>query len=362
MLIQLSHSFASLLFSSSLQYYRSSSSYLSCLWFLLSHYQFTVSYIASSYISLYNHCSLASFFPVILSHSLIIPIYSYSFLINKCHILILFLLICLFVFLLLNSLLIFETARSHLLATQDSEVVGGFISPVHDHYRMYKKTLIDSQHRIGMCEVATQSHPWISVQPYETHRAQWVTTESVLRAYRDEILNRIEKLAKLNISPNNCMEKANDQYSKADQHPLRNIKVSLLCGADLIESTLIPGLWSESDLHSIFSNFGVVVLERQGLDLAGLVKKTPFLAQYSHNIKIVPQDVVNTISSTALRSRLQEGKSIRYLTPDPVIEYIYKHKLFGHQKNFETPALTLGLDNNKPIDPFLSSADSPYLP
>jgi len=35
------------------------------------------------------------------------------------------------------------------------------------------------------------------------------------------------------------------------------------------------------------------------------------------------------ISSTLLRERIAAGQSIRYLTPDPVVEYIMRHRLYG---------------------------------
>ncbi len=35
------------------------------------------------------------------------------------------------------------------------------------------------------------------------------------------------------------------------------------------------------------------------------------------------------ISSTAIRGRVQAGSSIRYLTPDPVVDYIHQHQLYG---------------------------------
>ena len=34
------------------------------------------------------------------------------------------------------------------------------------------------------------------------------------------------------------------------------------------------------------------------------------------------------ISSTLLRERVRKGRSIRFLTPDPVIEYINKHRMY----------------------------------
>jgi nicotinate-nucleotide adenylyltransferase len=39
-----------------------------------------------------------------------------------------------------------------------------------------------------------------------------------------------------------------------------------------------------------------------------------------------------SISSTAIRTLAGEGASIRYLTPDPVVEYVRSHNLYGRSK------------------------------
>lgn len=38
------------------------------------------------------------------------------------------------------------------------------------------------------------------------------------------------------------------------------------------------------------------------------------------------------ISSTEIRKRLRDGKSVRYMLPDSVLEYIEKYNLYGEQK------------------------------
>ena len=39
-----------------------------------------------------------------------------------------------------------------------------------------------------------------------------------------------------------------------------------------------------------------------------------------------------SISSTAIRALAGEGASVRYLTPDPVVEYIRSHNLYAPSK------------------------------
>jgi len=202
-------------------------------------------------------------------------------------------------------LLVFEQARNYLMHDMNRyDVIGGFLSPVHDAYG--KASLVAQHHRIAMCELAVAQSSWISVLAWETKQKGWTTTAETMCKYQ-EALNT----------------------SHLTEDPIR---VKMLCGADLLESTLIPNLWSQEDLDLIFGTFGVVVIERVGLDLAALISSTRLLSKYAHNIDIVPQKITNTISSTAVRELIRKQQSIQYLTPEPVIHYIHEHELFGYNK------------------------------
>ena len=181
------------------------------------------------------------------------------------------------------------------------DVIGGFISPVHDAYG--KLSLIPQHHRLAMCDAAVASSSWLSVQSWEVRQRAWTTTARTLAKYQSA-LDR----AGLTAAP---------------------IRVKLLCGADLLESILVPDLWAAADLEVLFGQVGVVVIERVGLDLAALIASTPLLARYAANIDLVPQRIANTISSTSVRELLRNQQSARFLTPDPVLEYIHANALYG---------------------------------
>jgi len=88
----------------------------------------------------------------------------------------------------LASLLVFEQARNYLqVETGRYEVIGGFLSPVHDAYG--KSSLIPQEHRLAMCEAATGSSKWLSVQQWELKQQGWTTTAETLCKYQ-EALNR----------------------------------------------------------------------------------------------------------------------------------------------------------------------------
>jgi nicotinate-nucleotide adenylyltransferase len=54
----------------------------------------------------------------------------------------------------------------------------------------------------------------------------------------------------------------------------------------------------------------------------------PILQEVPAGVRLLSVPGV-AISSTELRARVQAGLPIRYLTPDPVVEYIYERRLYG---------------------------------
>lgn len=78
----------------------------------------------------------------------------------------------------------------------------------------------------------------------------------------------------------------------------------------------------------MMENYSFVVGRRPGCS-GGIVEETAekFRAEYDADIIIVPIPQVD-ISSTDIRERVSEGRSIRYLTPDSVVEYIKEHGLY----------------------------------
>ncbi len=85
------------------------------------------------------------------------------------------------------------------------------------------------------------------------------------------------------------------------------------------DSLLDMDHWKEP--NRIFELLKVVVAERPGFRLA---KAKPEFAQH-----IVTLDVpVIGVSSTEIRNRVAEGRSIRYLVPESVIEFIEEERLY----------------------------------
>ena len=78
-----------------------------------------------------------------------------------------------------------------------------------------------------------------------------------------------------------------------------------------------------------------LTIERSGLSFESLEKKMKPLKN-REKILFLSIPGVN-ISSTDIRFRVEEGKSIRYLVPDEVSDYIYKNKFYTKNKESNSP-------------------------
>jgi nicotinamide mononucleotide adenylyltransferase len=195
---------------------------------------------------------------------------------------------------------LFEQARD---ALQDAgyEVLGGYISPVHDSYK--KKGLAPAEHRVKMCNAAVETSDWIMVDSWECKQSEYLTTILVL---------------------NHIFNNVNDGLTPK-QKP---VEVRLICGGDLVESFTTPGVWAVEDMREILENFGLVSLERAGTNLEEVIKNFQLLSEFKNKVFILKQTIPNEISSTRVREEIMKGHSIRYLTPDPVVEYIKANGLY----------------------------------
>lgn len=157
-----------------------------------------------------------------------------------------------------------------------------------------------------MCKLAVESSDWIDVEPWESEQDEYQTTLVVLDHF-DHFINKNRK--------------------ETDK-----IHIKLLCGGDLLDSFNTPGVWAPEDIEDILTKYGVYVLERAGTDASGVVWNNDVLYKHRKDICIIKQWIANDISSTKIRQNIARDISIRYLTPDPVVNYIKANHLYSNVK------------------------------
>jgi nicotinamide mononucleotide adenylyltransferase len=121
---------------------------------------------------------------------------------------------------------LFEAARDKLEKEMGYEVIGGYMSPVHPAYG--KTGLVSGEHRYNMCKRAVASSDWIDVDPWEIMQEGYTRTLPVLEHFDQEVKKALKNS--------------------------NNVRVSLLCGADLVESFGIPNVWRTEDVSILLDD------------------------------------------------------------------------------------------------------------
>ncbi|KAG8568367.1 hypothetical protein GDO81_013969 [Engystomops pustulosus] len=250
---------------------------------------------------------------------------------------------------------LFELGRDYLHGTGKYKVVKGIISPVSDGYK--KKGLVEGSHRLEMAQLATKNSDWIEVEPWECSKKDWTETETVLRYYQQKLTctdnGEIEE--KKSVNRKGQKRKRNNVCQDVPDYNCPEIKVppkvKLLCGADFLESLGVPNLWKPEHVREIVSSFGLVCITRMGSDARKFIYESDILWKYRDNIHLVEEWITNDISSTKVRRALRRGMSVRYLVPDPVLDYIKKHDLYSEESEEKNTGLTL--------EPFLRNSKKP---
>jgi nicotinamide mononucleotide adenylyltransferase len=114
-----------------------------------------------------------------------------------------------------------------------------------------------------------------------------------------------------------CPQNVPDVHS--DMHTFVEVVPPLYC----------TGVWIEAHVQAILGQYGVCVLPRDGDDVTALINSHPLLAAHRANVRVAPEAVGFAVSSTLIRDVVRAGKSARYLTPDPVLTYIHKNRLWS---------------------------------
>ncbi|KAM5142369.1 nicotinamide/nicotinic acid mononucleotide adenylyltransferase 1 isoform 2-T2 [Mantella aurantiaca] len=239
---------------------------------------------------------------------------------------------------------LFELARDYLHATGNYKVLKGIISPVSDGYK--KKGLVEGPHRLSMARLATQTSDWIKVDPWECLKKDWTETVAVLRHHQQLVgMNNEENRDKKSgcrkgnkrKRDSNCQDTHDHNFSESRAVP----QVKLLCGADMLESLGTPNLWKPEHIVEIVSSFGLVCITRMGSDAQKFIYESDVLWKHRHNIHLVEEWITNDISSTKVRRALRRGMSVRYLVPDPVLDYIKCHDLYSEESEEKNSGLIL---------------------
>lgn len=181
--------------------------------------------------------------------------------------------------------------HGHLLSARSVAEAKGFerILLIPSGLSPHKTThpdAVDPSHRLAMCRLAVKNDPLFDVADFETRRTGPSYTIDTVRALRNQGWPTVHWLV----------------------------------GADMA-ATL--NTWKDADALLKETTFHVVTRTGHLLDWQRL---PPELRHLAANVVQVSNF---ELSSTLIRERVRRGLSIRYLTPEPVIDYLTQNNLYG---------------------------------
>lgn len=180
----------------------------------------------------------------------------------------------------------FSFAEQILNEFKDAEKV--IFVPVNSLYQ--KNGLIENEHRYQMLKLVCDKNDRFEVSKIELEQERQLFTIETLR-----ILQK--------------------QYS--------NYEIYFTMGSDNLKEL---ETWKKST--ELVEEFKFLIIERDKDCAKDIVKNSKFLKQYKEKFIKVNTQIHSNLSSTFVRNEIKNGRSIRYLTPDEVVDYINKNKLY----------------------------------
>lgn len=101
------------------------------------------------------------------------------------------------------------------------------------------------------------------------------------------------------------------------------MKLHLWYGSDNLKEL---DTWKE--VEKLLSSYKIYVLKRDKDDIDEIIQSNQLLKEHKTAFRALSKEVNSNLSSTYVRNKIKEGKSITYLTPPEVVTYILENKLY----------------------------------
>jgi nicotinate (nicotinamide) nucleotide adenylyltransferase len=101
-------------------------------------------------------------------------------------------------------------------------------------------------------------------------------------------------------------------------------EIFFICGSDVLQDM---ANWPRT--NKLLEQFNVICIQRKSASVhRDIILTSTLLTKYKDKIHIIYENVLNDVSASIIRKLARSGQSIRYLTPDSVIDYINENNLY----------------------------------
>lgn len=160
--------------------------------------------------------------------------------------------------------------------------------PVNSKYA--KSGLLSNEHRFNMLKIVTDKNDHFQLSDLETKQKEQLCTVETLELMQKQY-------------PNNILY--------------------FIIGTDNLKEI---SKWDRS--KELVQKFKILVVARGYDDFENIINNDKFLIKYRDSFVFLKENIRTNLSSTFVRKNLKEGKSVKYLMPDDVLEYIKNNRLY----------------------------------
>lgn len=185
--------------------------------------------------------------------------------------------------------------------------MGGSFNPIHVGHALIARTIIEGGEIDQLWLMVSPENPLKKGQHFATERDRLYMTELVTRHIEGVVTSGFELTLPRPSYTINTLNSLRERFPDDE--------FCLVIGSD---NWAVWDKWKSHD--EILEKFKLLIYPRRGYDVVipdGLKSR----------VEIVDAPIIE-ISSTQVRERVGEGKSIKFLVPDEVEEYINKRKLY----------------------------------
>ncbi|CAG0909552.1 unnamed protein product, partial [Cyprideis torosa] len=175
-----------------------------------------------------------------------------------------------------------------------------------------------------MVRLAVEDSDWLHLSDWESVQTGWVRTRTVLEYHQNAINRYLGKASGEGeeedpellsasadaLTTSKKVQTEVEDWLQGQADASDDVRVRLLCGADLLESFAVPGLWEDEDIETIVRDFGIVCISREGSNPQKFVYENDVLTRHQRRIDIVTEWISNEISATKVRRAIRRGESI----------------------------------------------------
>ncbi|MCM1161642.1 MAG: nicotinate-nucleotide adenylyltransferase [Roseburia sp.] len=194
-------------------------------------------------------------------------------------------------------------------------IMGGTFDPIHYGHLLLAQTAIETKHLDEVLFIPSGT-PWLKDSSQVLNKKTRVSMTGIA----------IEDNPKFALSTIE-IDREGNSYSYETLEILREKHPStcyyFILGAD---SLMEIEKWKHPD--RLMKSCTLLTAVRDDCDMAALEKQIAYLKEkYDASVEILPTKRMD-ISSTDIRQKIREGKSIRYMLPDKIMEFIEKNHIY----------------------------------